>query len=50
MYGSNKVADALEHFLARPRIPWTWIAVGLSIAYLILHFAIWATRGFKVVG
>ncbi len=50
MYGSNKVAQALEDFLRPSRIPWTAIAFGLLAAWFLSYLLPWAARGFPVVG
>lgn len=50
MYGTNKIAEALEEFLKPSRIPWAGVVVGLAAAYFLTHFLPWAARGFPVLG
>ena len=49
MYGSNKVAEAMEQFLA-PRTRWGMMVVAVCVAYFVARLIPWAAAGFPVVG
>ena len=44
----SRACDEIERAIEGRRIPWAWIVIGLSVAYVAARFAPWAMAGFPL--